>query len=73
LARVLPHDRPRVPQVSATSCLSLGLKTAIPRLALAAPIYMGTLRGFPSPPALWLRRAKPGYANAVDGNCERVR
>jgi 3-methyl-2-oxobutanoate hydroxymethyltransferase len=29
---------------------------------------MGTLGGFPSPPALWLRRAKPGYANAFDGN-----
>jgi hypothetical protein len=32
------------------------------------PRIMGTLRGFPNPPALWLRRAKPGYANAVDGN-----
>jgi hypothetical protein len=29
---------------------------------------MGTLRGFPNPPALWLRRAKPGYANAIMGN-----
>jgi hypothetical protein len=28
---------------------------------------MGTLRGFPNPPALWLRRAKPGYANAIMG------
>jgi hypothetical protein len=26
---------------------------------------MGTLRGFPNPPALWLRRAKPGYAYAI--------
>jgi hypothetical protein len=26
---------------------------------------MGTLGGFPNPPALWLRRAKPAYANAV--------
>jgi len=26
---------------------------------------MGTLRGFPNPPALWLRRAEPGYAYAV--------
>ena len=29
---------------------------------------MGTLGGFPNPPALWLRRAKPGYANASNGN-----
>jgi hypothetical protein len=28
---------------------------------------MGTLRGFPNPPALWLRRAKLAYANAVMG------
>jgi hypothetical protein len=28
---------------------------------------MGTLKGFPNPPALWLRRAKPGYANAFMG------
>jgi hypothetical protein len=34
---------------------------------------MGTLRGFPNPPAHWLRRAKLGFANAVDGNAERVR
>ena len=27
-------------------------------------IEMGTLGGFPCPPALWLRRAKLGYANA---------
>jgi hypothetical protein len=26
---------------------------------------METLRGFPNFPALWLRRAKLGYANAV--------
>jgi decaprenyl-phosphate phosphoribosyltransferase len=26
---------------------------------------MGTLRGFPNPPALWLRRAKLGYAYAI--------
>jgi hypothetical protein len=25
---------------------------------------MGTLGGFPNPPALWLRRAKPGSAYA---------
>jgi hypothetical protein len=25
---------------------------------------MGTLGGFPNPPAVWLRRAKPAYANA---------
>ena len=28
---------------------------------------MGTLRGFPCPPALWLRRAKPAYAYAIMG------
>ncbi len=28
---------------------------------------MGTLGGFPYPPALWLRRAKLAYANAGDG------
>jgi hypothetical protein len=28
---------------------------------------MGTLRGFPNPPALWLRQAKPGYAYASHG------
>ena len=27
---------------------------------------MGTLGGFPNPPALWLRRAKPAYANALE-------
>jgi len=27
----------------------------------------GTLRGFPNPPALWLRWAKPTYANAITG------
>ena len=26
---------------------------------------MGTLGGFPNPPALWLRRAKPAYAYAI--------
>ena len=26
---------------------------------------MGTLRGFPFPPALWLRPAKPAFANAI--------
>jgi hypothetical protein len=26
---------------------------------------MGTLGGFPNPPTLWLRRAKPGYAYAM--------
>ena len=31
---------------------------------------MGTLGGFPNPPALWLRRAKPGYANAFMGTLE---
>jgi hypothetical protein len=29
---------------------------------------MGTLKGFPNPPALWLRQAKPAYANAINGN-----
>ena len=28
---------------------------------------MGTLGGFPTPPALWLRRAKPAFANAIMG------
>jgi hypothetical protein len=28
---------------------------------------MGTLGGFPNPPALWLRRAKPAFANAIMG------
>jgi hypothetical protein len=31
---------------------------------------MGTLKGFPNPPALWLRRAKPGYANAIEMGSE---
>ena len=26
---------------------------------------MGTLKGFPNPPALWLRGAKPRSANAI--------
>jgi hypothetical protein len=26
---------------------------------------METLGGFPNPPALWLRRAAPAYANAI--------
>jgi hypothetical protein len=30
-------------------------------------IAMGTLRGFPCPPALWLRRAKPAFADAIMG------
>jgi len=29
---------------------------------------MGTLGGFPNPPALWLRRAKPASANAEGWN-----
>jgi hypothetical protein len=32
---------------------------------------MGTLGGFPNPPAHWLRRAKLGSAYADDGNQER--
>jgi hypothetical protein len=32
----------------------------------AAFVEMETLPGFTSPPALWLRRAEPGYANASD-------
>jgi hypothetical protein len=31
-----------------------------------------TLGGFPNLPAVWLRRAKLGYANAIDGNPGRV-
>ena len=30
-------------------------------------IKMGTLKGFPCPPALWLRRAKPAFAHAIVG------
>ena len=26
---------------------------------------MGTLEGFPNPPALWLRQAKPAFAYAI--------
>jgi hypothetical protein len=33
----------------------------------AVNIYMGTLRGFPCPPALWLWRAKPAFAYAIMG------
>ena len=32
---------------------------------------MGTLKGFPSPPALWLRQAEPAFANAIMGALER--
>ena len=28
---------------------------------------MGNMRGFPNPPALWLRRAKPAFAYAIMG------
>jgi hypothetical protein len=28
---------------------------------------MGTLKGFPTPPALWLRQAKPASAYAIFG------
>jgi hypothetical protein len=28
-------------------------------------LEMGTLGGFPCPPALWRRRAKPASANAI--------
>ena len=31
---------------------------------------MGTLGGFPTPPALWLRRAKPGCAYAIMGTLD---
>ena len=36
---------------------------------------MGTLKGFPNPPALWLRRAKPASAYAFDLRplCSRLR
>ena len=30
-----------------------------------AAIVLGTLGGFPNPPALWLRRAKPAFAYAI--------
>ena len=32
-----------------------------------AHFLMGTLGGFPNPPALWLRRAKPAFAYAIMG------
>ena len=32
---------------------------------------MGTLGGFPNPPALWLRRAKPAFAYAIIGTLKR--
>jgi hypothetical protein len=35
---------------------------------LDTPVLMGTLGGFPNPPALWLRRAKPGFAYAIMGS-----
>jgi hypothetical protein len=31
---------------------------------------MGTLGGFPNPPALWLRRAKPGSAYASEAKAQ---
>jgi hypothetical protein len=34
---------------------------------------MGTLGGFPCPPALWLWRAKPAFAYAIMGTPERGR
>jgi hypothetical protein len=34
---------------------------------------MGTLGGFPNPPALWLQRAKPASANAANGNLGSLR
>ena len=34
---------------------------------------MGTLGGFPNPPALWLRRAKPAFAYAVMGTLKGFR
>jgi len=37
---------------------------------LAVNIYMGTLGGFPSPPALWLWLAKPAFAYAIMGTLE---
>ena len=33
---------------------------------------MGTLGGFPNPPALWLWRAKPAFAYAIMGALGRV-
>jgi hypothetical protein len=33
---------------------------------------MGTLKGCPNPPALWLRRAKLGSANAIVELPERI-
>ena len=36
-----------------------------------ADVLMGTLGGFPNPPALWLRRAKPASADAIEGKTRR--
>ena len=47
------------------SCVPQGTVGSTPTLS---SIMMGTLGGFPNPPARWLRRAKPGVANAFDGN-----
>jgi hypothetical protein len=34
---------------------------------------MGTLKGFPNPPALWLWRAKPAFAYAIMGTLKGFR
>ena len=44
------------------SCVPQGTVGSTPTLS---SIMMGTLGGFPCPPALWLRRAKPAFANAI--------
>ena len=44
------------------SCVPQGTVGSTPTLSST---IMGTLKGFPCPPALWLRRAKPAYANAI--------
>jgi prepilin-type N-terminal cleavage/methylation domain-containing protein len=41
--------------------------TLLEVMVALADTVMGTLKGFPNPPALWLRRAKPASANATGG------
>jgi hypothetical protein len=42
------------------------------RATAGQTLSMGTLGGCPYPPALWLRRAKPDYANAIASPRDRL-
>jgi hypothetical protein len=44
---------------------TLGGFPAFSRFGFAVAIFMETLEGFPTLPAFWLRRAKPGFAVAI--------